>query len=190
MKNNMKLLTVALLASTLFISCNKKDDDSGTNNYLIIDSKEYGLSAGFLGNYGTDNENSLHYGYNTDLLLYSEGLSIQLKENDEWYLVGNGHGIYFEMFSATGNYLDNEDYVFNSTEPHPIGTFDYGHYVINYDTENGYSGDEDDVVSGKVSVYKNGSEYNITIDCASTNGKKITGFYKGTLRYFDWSGEN
>ena len=74
---------------------------------------------------------------------------------------------------------------FSSTAPYPTGTFDDGGYVIDYDTETGNSGDEDDIVSGKVSVSKDGSEYNITINCTSKNGKKITGFYKGTLRFFD-----
>jgi hypothetical protein len=93
------------------------------------------------------------------------------------------------MFSKTGNSLDIEDYIFTSTEPCSIGTFDDGGYVINYDSENEGDVDDDEFefTDGTISVSKSGNEYTITIDCTSENGKRITGFYKGTLRYFDWT---
>ncbi len=185
----MKLLTGVLLAATLLLGCKKDDDNnSKTKNYFKVGDTEYDLSAGILENYGTDDNNSWHYGFNTDLTLYSEGLTLQA-EDDDWELVGEGHGIYFELFSTTGNALDTEDYVFTLTEPCPIGTFDDGGCTINYDSEQEENSDEEDFdfAGGTVSVSKSGNEYTITIDCTSENGKRITGFYKGTLRYFDWS---
>ena len=177
--------------STLLIGCDKDDDDkTGTKNYLKIGDTEYDLSAGILENYGTDDDNSWHYGYNTDLTLYSAGLSLQIDEDDDYDVTGKGHGIYFEMFSNSGNSLNNGDYIFSSTEPYPIGTFAGGGYVINYDSENDDYEGEGDIVSGKVSVSKSGSEYSITINCTDENGAKITGFYKGTLRYFDYTVDN
>ena len=113
MKNIIKLVTGVLLVSTLLISCNKDDDNkTGTKNYLKIGDTEYDLSAGILENYGIDNDNSWYYGYNTNITLYSEGLSLQKDEEGDWDLIGKGHGISFEMFSTAGNSLDNEDYVF------------------------------------------------------------------------------
>jgi hypothetical protein len=67
---------------------------------------------------------------------------LQEDEEGNWELIGKGHGISFEMFSTAGNALDNEDYVFTTTEPFPIVTFDGGGYVINYDSENKETGDK------------------------------------------------
>jgi hypothetical protein len=188
MRNMIRLLSGVLIVSTLFIGCDKDDDDkTSKKNYLKIGDKEYDLSAGILENYGT--HKSWHYGYNNDLLLYSAGLSL-IKEDDDWYLTGKGHAIYFEMFSNSGNSLNNGDYTFSSTEPHPIGTFNEGGYVINFDSETGDDEGEVNILSGKLSVSKSGNEYSITINCTDKNGIKITGFYKGTLHYFDFTVDN
>ncbi len=190
MKNSLKLLTGVLLAGTILFGCDKDevdDDNAGKTNFLKIGTQEYDLSAGILENYGTDDDTTWHYGFNTDLLLYSAGLSMQTDEYGDWDLTGKGHGIYFEMFSTAGNALDNGDYVFSSAEPFPVKTFVYSGYSINYNTENDDVEKEGEIAGGKVSVSKNGSEYTITIDCIDDNGEKVTGFYKGTLRYFDWS---
>ena len=185
MKNIMKLLIGALVVSTVLISC-KKDKDKETKNFLKIGETEYDLSAGLLTNYGKANNGDLHLGYNTDLTLYSKGLLLQTGE-DDWDLIGKGHAIYFQMFSSAGNVLDNMKYTYSSAIPSPIGTFDGGQYIINYVSETEDTDFADIMLSGEVNVSINGSEYTISINCTGKNGKKITGFYKGTLRYFDRS---
>ncbi len=197
MQHLTKLLTGLILASSLLMSCDKKDDgdknddaNKVTKNFLKVGDIEYNLSAGILENYGADDDTSWYYGYSTDLLLHSEGLIVETDEENEYSLVGKGHGIYFEMYSTTGNTLDNVKYAFTSDEPCSIGTFGYGAYVINYDSEVDESGDQAEFASGTVIISKSGSEYSVTIDCTGFNGKKVTGFYKGTLRYFDSSALN
>ncbi|MFW5793493.1 MAG: hypothetical protein ACOCWC_04345 [Bacteroidota bacterium] len=185
----IRLLSGVLIVSILFVGCDKDDDNTNKKNYLKIGDKEYDLSAGILLNYGLDDDNSWYYGYNNDLLLYSPGLSL-IEEDDDWDLTGKGHLVYFEMFSNSGNSLNNGDYTFSSTEPHPIGTFDVGEYIINYDPENDDYEEEVDIQDGKVSVSKSENEYSITINCTDENGIKITGFYKGTLHYFDCTVDN
>jgi hypothetical protein len=189
MKNLMTLLTGVLLVSTLFLGFDKSEDEKSLkDNYLKVGDQVFDLSAGILENYGTDYDNSWHYGSNTDLFLYSEGLSIQIIDSDgyeDWDLDGIGHAIYFEMFSSTGNALDDGDYTISFLEPFPIGTIDASNYSINFDTENIDSAVSKEIVSGKVSVTKIGEEYSITINCTDEDGEKITGFYKGTLRFFD-----
>lgn len=189
MKKTIKLLLIVL--GTLLFSCDKNDDDqSEPNNYLKIGDTEYDLSAGVLENYGADENGDDFAGYNTDLTLYSSGLSLQQDGDGDWELSGKGHGIYFEMFSTIGTALDSHNYSYTEAEPSPIGTFDDGEYVTNYDTEVEGGGTDGEIISGKVDVKKDGSTYSITIDCTGSNGEKITGFYKGTLFYVDWSDYN
>lgn len=184
MKNMMKLLIGVLVVSTVLISCKKDDDnEKETKNFLKIGETEYDLSAGILENYGTGDK-GWYNGYNTDLTLYSKGLSMELDGND-YGMVGKGHLIYFEMFSTAGNVLDNKEYTFTSADVCPIGTFDEADYVINFDYENFVFESYADIENGKVTVSVKGSEYSITINCTDKKGKKVTGFYKGTLRYFD-----
>ncbi|MFV0590687.1 MAG: hypothetical protein ACK5M7_04830 [Draconibacterium sp.] len=186
MKNTTKFLTLVLLASTLFTACDKGNSDP--KNHLKIGDKEYKLSSGILENYGTD---SVYYdGYNADLILFSDSISYELVEKEgESYrdMIGNGHGIWFSMFSTEADVLDKAKYTFSTTEPCGIGTFDDGACVINYDSEEEESGFESDIVSGTVDVSVSGSTYRITIDCTNEKGEKVTGFYKGTLTYYDES---
>ncbi|MFY0625469.1 MAG: hypothetical protein JXR07_04185 [Reichenbachiella sp.] len=182
MKNWLIYSFIALLSGSLFISCGGEDDEDNTPeiaNHMIIDGVEYDLSAGFIENYGTD---SWHEGYNTDLTLYSEGISVVNNE-----LVGAGHIIYFEMFSSTSSSLDSDDYNYSSNEPHPIGTFDYGLYLVNGNFETEEVEDIDDITEGTVSVSLTGNEYSITFDCVSFGEKEMSGYYKGTLEFFDYT---
>jgi hypothetical protein len=184
MKNRVTFLIGMLIVGIFLVSCNKDDDDSGTKNYLKIGDTEYELFAGLLENFGTD---SWYNGYLGKLILYSDGLSLHVDEEDHYEFLGIGDAIYFTMYSTSGNVLDNNVYVFASSEPCPIGTFSEGGYTINFDTGNWDAEDSDDIVSGSVTISLSETEYSITFDCAGKNDKKITGFYKGTLRYFDSS---
>lgn len=175
----MKLLAGVLLASALLMSC-EKDDKTETKNYLKIGDTEYELSVGSLDNYGTS---TYHEGYNTDLHLLSKGLDF----NEDGGFVGMGTRIAFEMFSKTGLALDNTEYVFNSTEPYTIGTFDWGRYYINYNAESGNSEVSKSINEGTVKVSKKGEEYTITINAKDEDGKIVKGFYKGKLNYYDWT---
>lgn len=190
MKNRIKLLTGILLSTTLLVRCNNDDvvdEITITKKYLKIGDTEYSLSEGLIENHGTDDNNSWHIGYRTNLTLISEGISWQVQDGYYGNLLGKGHSVEFIMFSTTGNTLDNNDYVFSSAEPNSVGTFAYGAYVINYVFDPMNFDEADLFKSGTVSVSMKDNEYNITIDGLSTNGKTITGFYKGTLRYFDRS---
>ncbi|MCY1719764.1 hypothetical protein OU798_05385 [Prolixibacteraceae bacterium Z1-6] len=178
----MKLLIGVLLAVTLISSCNKDDEETATSNYLKIADAEYDLSAGLLENFGTDN---WYYGYLGKLILYSKGLSLQIDEENHYEFIGKGDAIYFVLFSSSEDVLDNANYVFTSTEPYSIGTFYEAGYTINFDTEDWDADESDDIVSGTVSISKSGNVYSISINCTGENSEKITGFYEGTLRYFN-----
>ncbi|MBW6499626.1 MAG: hypothetical protein K0B09_14650, partial [Bacteroidales bacterium] len=73
-------------------------------------------------------------------------------------------------------------YTFNATSM-ASGTFDDGSFWV----EKGTYFDTGDITGGTVKVSKSGSNYEITIDCNTSTGKKITGYYKGPLTYEDHS---
>ena len=183
----MKLLFAILLLSTLTISCSKdesieKDDLIEADGYLKVGGIEYDLSAGYLENRGV---NDIFYkGYNTHIELYSKGLKIGNEKKSSDFTSGKGHHIGIDMFSTTGETLENKEYIFSTSEPHAIGTFFYSSYEINYDVATGGSEVYAIINGGKVSVSKNGDEYTINIDLVNRLDEKVTGFYKGKLKYF------
>ena len=191
-----KLLSVVCLVSLLLVSCSNIDEHAvemkaRTDNFLKIGAATYELSAGVFENHGTDQSNKMHEGYHTDLMLYSNGLTLQKNENDPYLFSGKGSAIHFEMFSSNGKNLDNGEYTFSTTAPFKVKTFDYGHFAVNLDF--GYNGfqtvDSKDIytiVDGKVSVTRNGSEYTIIKYCIYQNGYNVTGYYKGELPLIDW----
>jgi len=114
---NGKTITGFYKGTLLYIG--DDDDEIETKNYLKIGDDECVLSGGVLLNGGIDDGNNEYIGYETSIAFYSEGLSLQIEEEE---LLGKGNTILFNMFSTTGTNLDNGDYNFTSTEPYPIGT--------------------------------------------------------------------
>ena len=196
MKKVEKLLSVICLVSLLLVSCsiadkNTEEIETYTDNFIKVGTVVYELSAGVFENHGADLDHKTHEGYHTDLMLYSNGLTLQKNENDPYLFSGKGNAIHFKMFSSNGKNLDNGEYTFSTTAPFKVRTFDYGHFAVNLDF--GYNGfqtvDSKDIytiVDGKVSVTRNGSEYTIIIDCIYQNGYNVTGYYKGELPLIDW----
>ena len=186
MEKISKLFYGLIIASSLLISCDKgNDNDIPQRNHLKIRGTEYVLSKGIYENYGLMIDDLLqHDGYNLDLTLVSEGFTISTDSFGYADVSGSGQAIYFVMFSSKGDEFDSRDYTFSSSEPHPIGTFDDSS-AWGIITSVGSA--EATIKSGKVTISKGSSEYSITIDCISENGEAVTGFFKGSLQYFDYT---
>jgi len=177
------LIPVVVLVLCIFASCGKGDDDESTmpDNYFIVNGKTYELKMGYLQNYGTDPE--FYEGYNLDLTLVSDGFTVDLANFD---FTGTGDALYFEMFSSSADMLPAGDYTFDSSELPPVGAFDYGECLLNFNASTGESTSSSEITGGKVSVSKNGSIYEITINCTTASGKTITGYFKGALTFMDF----
>ena len=176
MKQTMKLLFAILLLATLNISCSKddKDDIAKTKNHFKVGDNVYDLSHGYLFSDGTGDS---HKGNTTYLRL----LSKDFKRNEHDFLVGKGDMIVFGMFTTNKDELNSMDYGFSKTVPSKIGDIYYAKYAIDFDFDTAKTDPKDDIVSGKVTVFKKGDVYTITINCISDKGVKVTGFYKGKL---------
>jgi hypothetical protein len=181
MKNLLKPF-VAILLLSIFIAGCKKDEEETVKNYFNYNGTEFSLSQGFLenyGKYGTDE------GFNIDLSLLSSGFTINESNGEVESVTGTGDGLYFEIYTSLPDKLDIRDYTYDAKESYVAGTFSYGMFGTGFSIEN-ETGSLFDITGGKVSVTSNGSEYEITINCTSSNGKTITGHYKGPLKYFNY----
>ena len=188
MEKLIKLFCALFLASTMFISCDKDDDDENEKNHFTSGGKEYTLTQGAFENYGlTDTADLKHDGYNLDLVLLSDGFTISTDSVGDMDITGTGQYIYFELFTSKGTEFDSREYTYSESIPYPIGTFDYSEFNLNYSED--IDDNEIEITSGKVTISKDGDMYSISIDCIDENNNAVTGFYKGTLKYYDYTVE-
>lgn len=146
---------------------------------LLYDGQEYYLDKGIIEFYGQYNESPASY--NFDVTLYSSGIDFDGEEP-----TGQGHAIYWEMFSSSATDLVPGTYSFDVNETYNANTFDFGIAVFNFDMTN-QIGNEVPVTGGTVIIEKSGSTYTITADCNVAGNKKVTGYYKGSLTFYDYS---
>lgn len=171
MKKLFTLLNIALVACLMlaFTSCGDNDNETQVNK-LTIDGTSYKLVGARVLNCGPSDEDQ-YEGNNTFLFLLTEGLT--------WgYTIGgNGPFIYFEAFSTSGTSLDKRTYQWIDENENmiPIGRFtsDSG-WCLNNDSDFKFR-------KGSFTVTNEGDQYVIKVSCEDTNGKRITGYYKGTV---------
>jgi hypothetical protein len=174
-------LLLSLSAIIFIITGCKKDEEETRKNAVTYNGTEYDLSFGTLENFGKD---PLDPAYNLDLTIYSSGFTLPAGTSNIDLLTGSGQIIYFELYTSGSTALDSREYVFDASASGNNGTFDYSILGINFDSSS-YDGDLHEITNGKITVVKNGEEYEITIDCKEASGKTITGFFKGKLLYFN-----
>jgi hypothetical protein len=170
----MRKICLLFAAFFLLYAC-KKDEESGPENYLKYNDVTYELNKGYLEYYGD-------YGgvYNFDLTVASSSITIS-----EDGASGVGNIAYFEMFSSSSTDLAAGTYTFSATSMN-ANTFDEGLVGLDFDLANEV-GTSLELVGGTIEVTKTGSTYEITISGVLATGKTVTGKYKGTLIYYDYS---
>ncbi|MEA3446426.1 MAG: hypothetical protein U9R19_17060 [Bacteroidota bacterium] len=180
MKTLKTLVLIVIAGSLLVLSSCNKDDDNDPKTYLKYDNEELSLKSGYLENYGQD---STWSGFNVDLTLYSTGVTIHEIAGELDSISGFGMLVYFEIYTSNGVGLDSRDFVYDVNETGAIGTFDLGVIANDIEDLTGFL-----IEDGVVNVKKDGNNYEITINCTDENGKEISGYYKGELKYYDYSG--
>lgn len=178
MKTKVKIPVILILAFLVaIISCKKDKDETETKNHLKYDGKTYALAKGVLINYGQWLE--IEPNYNFDLLLTSSGIDFEQE-------TGQGHIIYFEFFTSSSSQLAAGTYNYHSSSYNAF-TFDYGEFALDANLDPWSAEIEGEIEGGFVKVEISGSTYTITIDGTDSGGKKITGYYKGSLTLYDFS---
>jgi hypothetical protein len=170
----------------LFIGCSD-DDDQDKNNELKVENAVYDLEDGLLINAGED-EGTMEIEWDG----YWYMLALASFSTDTENVPAGQQVIVFNLFSSNATALDSGDYTFDLTSPFAVKTFTTSGYSVNFDPDIEPE-DPDDImenmvliVSGTVSVSKNGTTYEIDANCKDINGKTVKAYYKGTLGYFDF----
>lgn len=176
MKLNISTIVAVLMLAVVFTGC-KKDDDKTKENTIKIGETVIAIKGGALINYG---EGSYHDGFNLDLNLYGEGITITEIAPGVRDIDGEGFRFYCEMFSESASKLSDGIYAFNDTsDVFPVSTFDFGDYSFT----NGYTG-WTEYEEGTIKVKKSGDNYELIINCVDEDENEITGYYNGPLQYF------
>lgn len=182
MKHLFKPFILVLIISLFVAGCKKDKKEETVKNYFNYNGTELILSQGFLENYGKYATNE---GNNIDLTLLSSDFTIHESSGEVDSISGTGAGLIFEIFTSLPGKLDVKDYMYDATGSGADGTFDWGMVGMNLDMV-AETGSVYEITGGKVSVTSNGTEYEITINCTASNGKTITGYYLGSLKYYNY----
>lgn len=179
-----KILTTVVLIAIIFTGCKKdKNNEESLSNYVTYNGTKYAVDKGILENFGQFEEGGA---YNLDLYLVSNGITFLESNNEITGVSGQGHGIYFEMYTSGPTQLDNGTYNYDYWSE-TASTFDYGWVNINYDASTNIAEIDQDIEGGTVVVTKTGDVYEITINCTDEDGKSVTGYFKGTLKLYQSS---
>ncbi|MDP3442496.1 MAG: hypothetical protein Q8T08_06495 [Ignavibacteria bacterium] len=98
---------------------------------------------------------------------------------------GIGHSIYFEIYTSTSKKLDLGTYEYDSTGTGEPGTFVFGECIADYNSET-EEGVNLELSEGTLTVTKNDGVYEISFDCTAEDGTRVTGYYKGSLKYYNY----
>lgn len=173
---------IAVLILIVFVSgCKKDKNDSASSNKFTYNGADYNLSKGFLENYGMGSNGV----YNLDLTMLSSNFTIHERGGAIDSISGTGDGLYFETYTSLPGKLDVRDYVYDANSTGANGTFDFGMLILGYNVS-AETGTVFEITAGKISVTNNGSEYEISVNCTASNGKTITGYFKGSLNYYNY----
>lgn len=175
-------LIIGVLILSIFLAGCKKDENTPKSQFTY-DGIEYELSQGVMENFGQWGNNM---NYNMEIVLLSSGFTTHESNGEIDSLSGTGHGIIFDLFTTDANKPAVGDYNYDAQGTGQAGTFAYGDAVINWNTQT-ETGTEFEINGGKLTVVQSGDTYELNFSCTTDTGKTITGYYKGSLKYYDLS---
>jgi hypothetical protein len=171
MMKNLFFAFLALYAFTLFSGCNKDDDDMGSDvkNEFTYDGTTYSLSKGFYSDLGSNGNGT----YDLDIFLTTAGVS----QGGFSGLTGTGDGIYLDLNTTTATGVVAGTYNWsNSRENFTIVPGSSILLDYNYET---FTGTSISFTDGTVEIAVGGTGATITFSATTTDGKTVSGEWKG-----------
>ena len=167
--------TVALLT----LSCSGDDDGDVVNNSsndVKVGDIEFELKAGVIEDFGSFN-NDL---YNFDITLISSDVDTSQSVPSPTEDIISG--IYFELFSTNSDDLAVGEYSLVNYEDISNQTFEYADVFLDVDvSQDEVDGDISRLTSGNLTVISNAPVYEIEFSGVDSEGREISGNYKGML---------
>jgi len=192
MKNMFKLFAGLMIASFLFVACDKNNEPEKKvevkKNFFKIGETEHDITGGVLVAYGKDDNSDSEYQYegnNVELHLYSGDIKIEVTKEETNVNGTKGLYLFANLFSKD-NTLSDGAYTFKSDSPYSIGNFDYAEYAFEEITneDEKYVSIEDAIA---FTVKKDGEKYEVTIAGVDEKGNTIAGYFKGEMTYYDYN---
>ncbi len=175
-KTIIKLLVI-FIAGLLTLSCDKKNEDITPASQMSYNGKTYDLTQGLWSSEIDDNAGIEEL----SLVLATSALKLKYVNGDFDSVDGKLTGAILYIYMKKGSKgLDAGEYTADINDEGKANTF-YGGVIINGDLTTLDSDDEATLDVGKLTVKKNGSIYELTLDGTDENGKAVKGFYKGEL---------
>lgn len=175
----MKTLFTFLFATLILLGC-KKDDDVAPGNSFSFNGQNFEISQAILFDRGLVGTGLGHW---MELFVLSSGIKVHDASGDYDSTSGNGQFLYFEIFSPSGGALAEGSYVFDPRGTYKSNTFDFSIAIFNSNLSKAAK-ESSEITAGKVTVTKQGTDYRIIFDCAIADGTRISGTYKGPLKYY------
>ncbi|GAB3506386.1 hypothetical protein GCM10027442_10570 [Emticicia fontis] len=145
---------------------------------MAYNGKTYDLTQGLWSSEVYDDENIEEL----SLILATSDLKIKYVNGDFDSADGKITGLVLYIYMKKGTKgLDAGEYTSDINDEGKPNTF-YGGVIVNADLSTLDSDDEATIEFGKLTVKKNGSIYEITLDGKDEDGKAVKGFYKGELK--------
>ena len=160
--------------------CGKDGEDAIEINHFEYKGVDYAVSQGAIVNEGKFDGT----GYLMNVAFISSSFTMVETDGVLDSLRGIGNGIGFPLYSSSSDKLAIGTYQYDETSSENSGTFDDGSFILNYNVSTD-EGTEVFIEGGTVTVKQNDTEYEITFDCTTDTGEKVTGYYKGVLNYYD-----
>ncbi len=179
-KTIIKLLMI-FIAGILTLSCDKKNEDITPANQMSYNGKTYDLSQGLWSSEVDDSKGIEEL----SLILATSSLNLKYVNGEFDSVNGKLTGAILYIYMKKGSKgLDAGEYISDINDEGKPNTF-YGGVLINGDLTTFDSDDEATIEVGKLTVKKNGSTYELTLDGTDEDGKAVKGFYKGELTGLD-----
>jgi hypothetical protein len=172
---------LAMAFVMMLAGCKKDSNDEGRTNAIKFDNKEYILANGYLEYYGKVPGRS---SYNMDVTLLSSDFTVHESNGLIDSVSGIGNVLYLEIF-MNDSVIDSQTYTFDPGETREAGTFDRGAVGLNLNVMT-YEGEFIAFTSGSFKLNKKDDKYEVILNCRNGNGKTISAYFKGTMKYYDY----
>ena len=179
MRSPALLLCITLCFFIYF--CSNKQIEYSSADYFKISETQYTIeSAAFLKLTGLSFFNNLN-----GLIFATDGVSFFSLNDKMLSLKGKGKILGFIIYSSESETLNDGVHFMNLRPPYSEGDIAIGFYTLDWNEDkDSVFYDENDgprLLSGKLTVTKEGEQTSISFKCTDEDGRLVTGVFKGDL---------